>query len=99
MSGKEEQRAKLERLTTIRRAHRGVLTKLTQEVEEIISHSELNDEGISRLKIICEQLVGKMEVFLNLDSKIVALCIINEIEQEIKESEATTAKLIGRSER
>ena len=35
-----------------------------------------------------------MEVFLNLDSEIVALCVIDEIERGIEESEATMAKLI-----
>ena len=80
MSGEEDQRVKLERLKTVRRAHHGVLTKLAQELEEIMSHSELNNEGISRLKTIHEQLVGKMEVFSNLDSEIVALCVIDEIE-------------------
>ena len=94
MSGEEEQQAKLEKLKTVRRAHQGVLTKLAREVKEIMSHSELSEEGTSRLKIIREQLVGKMELFSNLDSEIVALCRIDEIEREIKESEATTAKLI-----
>ena len=86
MSGKKEQRAKLNRLKTVRRAHRGVLTKLAREVEKIMSHSELSEEGTSRLKIIREQLVGTMEVFSNLDGKIIALCAIDEIEREIEES-------------
>ena len=93
MSG-EDQQAKLERLRTVRLAHREVFTKLTRESEEIMSHSELNNEGISHLKTIREQLVGKMEVFLNVDSEIVALCVINKIERGIEESEATTAKLV-----
>ena len=59
-----------------------------------MSHSELSEEGTSHLKIIREQLVGKMEVFSNLESEVVALCGIDEIKQEIEESEATTAKLI-----
>ena len=59
-----------------------------------MSHSELSNEGTSHLKTIREQLVGKMEVFSNFDSEIVTLCAIDEIEREIKESDATTAKLI-----
>ena len=63
MSGEENQREKLERSKVVRRAHRGVLTKLAREVEEILSPSELSTEGTSRLKTIREQLIGKMEVF------------------------------------
>ena len=35
-----------------------------------------------------------MKVFSNLDSEIVRLCVLDDIEREIDESEATTAKLI-----
>ena len=70
-----------------------MITKLAREVEEILSHSELSTEGTSRLKTICEQLTGKMEMFSNLNSEIVGLGAIDEIESEIKESEVTTAKV------
>lgn len=90
----EQQRAKLERLKAVRRGHRGVLTKLTREMEEILASPELSSEGTSRLKVIHEQLEGKMKVFSNLDSEIVGLCVLDDIEREIDESEATTAKLI-----
>ena len=97
MSGKdsgEEQRGKLERLKAVRRGHRGVLTKLTREIEEILSNSELNSEATSHLQVIHEQLEGKMKVISNLDSEIVGICVIDEIEREIEESEAIAAKII-----
>ena len=97
MSGEdsgEEQRGKLERLKAVRRGHRGVLTKLTREIEEILSNSELNSEATSRLLVIHEQLEGKRKVISNLDSEIVGICVIDEIEREIEESEAITAKII-----
>ena len=94
MSDEENQREKLERSKVVRRAHRGVLTKFTREVEEILSCSELSTEGASRLKTIRKRLTGKMEVFSNLNSEIVGLCAIDEIKSEIEESEATTAKVI-----
>ena len=97
MSGEdtgEEQRGKLERLKAVRRGHRGVLTKLTREIEEILSNSELNSEATSRLQVIHEQLEGKKKVISNLDSKSVGICVIDEIEREIEESEAITAKII-----
>ena len=62
-------------------------------MEEILVSLELSSEGTSRLKVIHEQLEGKMKVFSNLDSKIVGPCVLNDIEREIDESEATTAKL------
>ena len=57
----EQQRAKLERLKAVRRGHRGVLTKLTREMEEFLASPELSSEGTSRLKVIHEQLEGKMK--------------------------------------
>ena len=54
MSGEEsgeEQRGKLERLKAVRRGHRGVLTKLTREIEEILSNYELNSAATSNWKV------------------------------------------------
>ena len=71
-----------------------MLSKLTREIEEILPNPKLSNEAISCLQVIHEQLERKMKVISNLDSQIVATCPIDEIEREIEESEAITAKLI-----
>ena len=49
---------------------------------------------MSRLKrVTYEQLNGKM-VFSSLDGEIVAMCLEDEIEQEIEDSESIIAKVI-----
>ena len=55
---------------------------LPKEIEEILSNPELNDEATSGLQVIHEQLEGKMKVISNLDSEIVAICVIDEIERD-----------------
>ena len=73
----EEQRRKLDRLKAVRRGHRGVLTKLTREVDEIVSEAEegvcADPTKVSRLNVIYEQFDAKMKVFSNLDGEIVLL--------------------------
>ena len=43
----EEQRIKLDRLRKVRRGHRGVLTKLTREIESLVESSEPEPNQIS----------------------------------------------------
>lgn len=88
-----ERQAKLDRSRAIRRANRGVLTKLIKEVDDILK-SELNDEVTSRLRVIVEQLEGKAKLFSSLDSEILGLCPLEDIERETEESEEVTAKAL-----
>lgn len=90
----EEQRKKLDRLKLVRQGHRSVLTKLTREIEGLVESTEPDPNRVSRLKVIYEQLDGKMKVFSSLDGEIVALCPEDEIEQEIEDSESIIAKVI-----
>ena len=90
----EEQRIKLDRLRKIRRGHCSVLTKLTREVEGLVEATEPDPNRASRLRIIHEQLDGKMKVFSNLDGEIVSLCAEEDIDQEIDDSETIIAKII-----
>ena len=88
----EAERKKLGRLTLIRRGHRGILTKLIKEIDALLEPAE---PEIDQMKIISEQLEGKLKVFSNLDSDIVALCPEEDIEREIEDTESITAKIIG----
>ena len=71
-----------------------MLTKLTREIEGLVDSTEPEPNQVSRLKIIYEQLEGKMKVFSNLDGEIVALCPENDIEREIEDLESITVKII-----
>ena len=70
------------------------MTKLTRELEGLVESTEPDTNRVTRLKVIYEQLEGKMKIFSSLDGEIVALCPEEEIEQEIEDSESIIAKVI-----
>ena len=88
-----ERKSKLHRLRAIRRGNR-VLTKLTKEVDNMLSKPEVDAEATARLKVIFKQLEGKFKLLANLDSEVLGLCEMDDIEREIEESETVTAKVI-----
>ena len=90
----EEQRKRLDRLRAVRGGHRGVLTKLTKEVDNLLADETLSNDFAARLNVIREQLEGKMKVLTNLNYEIVSLCQVDNITREIDESEGIIAKLI-----
>ena len=53
----DDRKEKCDRSKTVRRAHRGVTTKLIKEVDEIIG---TDPEAVARLKVIHQQLDSKM---------------------------------------
>jgi len=55
----------------------------------------LTEEHYIRLNIIDRQLEAKSSLLADLDKEILACCDPGEIEGEIDESEAVTAKIIG----
>ena len=71
-----------------------MLTTYTREIEGLVESTEPEPNRVSQLKIIYEQLEGKMKVFSNTDGDIVALCPEEDNEGEIKDSESITAKII-----
>ena len=82
MSDEDTERlAKLERVRAIRRGNRGVITKLTKEVDDLLSKSELDTEATARLRVIFEQLEGKSKLLSNLDSEVLSLCGMDNIER------------------
>jgi len=90
----EERRTKHERLRAVRGGHRGVTTKLIKEVDELLAVSPLTVEGRSRLDVINKQLRLKAELLRGLDTEIVSLCDVSDIQGEIEEAEGITAKII-----
>ena len=67
MTEEAEQRRKLDRLKRVCGGHRSVLTKLTRELEGIVESTEPDTNRVTRLKVIYEQLEGKMKIFSSLD--------------------------------
>ena len=66
----------LERLKTIRISHRGVVTKLTREVDTLIADTPLTSEGIDCLTVIRQQLEGKEQLLLDYDRDILTKWIL-----------------------
>ena len=90
----EEQRTKHDRLRAVRGGHRDVTTKLIKEADELLTVSPLTTEGRTRLDVINKQLGLKAELLSGLDTEIVSLCEVSDIEGDIEEAESITAKII-----
>lgn len=73
----------LERLKAIRGAHRGVTTKLAHQAEEIFENESFSSDNYERLFVINQQLKTKLSMLNEYDQKILAVCDIMNIENEI----------------
>ena len=84
-----------ERVRSIRGGHRGVVTKVVKEVDDLLSTKEaLDAERVSRLNVKLQQLEAKLKVLGDIDKEILSKCKVDDIESEINESEAVTAKIM-----
>jgi len=90
----DDPKARCDRARVVRRANRGVVTKLVKEVDEIIGTDRLTAEGSARLKVIFKQLNGKATIISEFDREIYSLCEESEVEREVEEAENITAKII-----
>jgi len=83
-----------ERLRLVRGGHRGVVTKITTEVDTLLTGEPPTSEQISRLKIVYDQLENKMQLLQTYDGEIVKLCKTDDVALEIDESETIFAKIL-----
>ena len=91
----EESVPALERSRSIRGGHRGVVTRLVREAEEITRTAEpLNSTKKVRLNVIKQQLDVKLSLLNDMDKDILSRCELDAIADELEESEAITAKII-----
>ena len=89
-----------ERMRSIRGGHRGVVTKIIREVDELLStEGPMTAERASQLNVKLQQLEAKLKVLSNIDKDILSKCDVGEIEHEIDESEAITAKIMNCQQR
>ena len=71
----------LEQLKVIRGAHGGVTTKLAHQAKEILENESFSRDNYERLFVINQQLETN-----EYNQKILAVCNITNIENEIEES-------------
>ena len=81
-------------LKAIRRAHCGVIIKLTKEVDKLLSEVTTLEEVQVQLRVIPWQLEAKESLLNNLDSKIPSLCKLAHADGEIDISETITTNII-----
>jgi len=83
----------VERLRAIRGGHRGVVTRLTKQLDELLA-AELVGECVSKLNVLLQQLNNKFDKLQEMDRDIITLCKLEEIKREMEESEIMTAKVL-----
>ena len=84
----------VERLKAIRGAHRGVVTKLTRQAEEIFENEFITSDHYERLFVIHQQLSTKLETLNDYDQRILTVCDVINIENEIEESQQTMEQVM-----
>ena len=83
----------VERLRAIRGGHRGVVTRLTKQIDELLA-AELVGECVSKLNVLLQQLNNKFDKLQDIDRDIITVCKLEEIEREMEESEIMTEKVL-----
>ena len=86
--------ANRERYKAIRAGHRGALTRLTKEIDEVMAMEMLNNEHHHKLDVMYRQLESKAKLLGELDNDIMKCCDLGDIEREVQESNAITTKII-----
>ena len=74
-----------------RGGNRGVMTKLMNEAEGLINADEIDEQ---RLKIIADSLNEKLTLVKSLDEEIIESCHVEEIANEIEESEDINLRVL-----
>lgn len=86
-----EDKEKLSRIKAVRAGNRGVITKLRKEAEGILKESDV-DKG--RLQTISGLLEEKLRLIKELDSQVLDLCDVSDIEPEIDEAEDVISRTL-----
>ncbi len=86
----------IQRLRAIQGAHRGVATKLLEEVDDILTNTSLTTEFgelKTKLNTLKQQIECKLTKLNEVDEKILGLCDMKDIGAEVAESEDIIAKV------
>ena len=87
----------LSRLRSMRGGHRGTVTRLEKEVDELLNNASAFD--VNRLQVIDRQLEVKLTTLDKLDTDIQNHCDLEQLTQEIEESDHVTARILECRER
>ena len=90
----EQQQLWLNRLKAVNGSYCKVLTKLAEEMDNLLANQSLWNEAITNLNIGCEQLGRKIKVLTTIEGDIVSHCYVDNITHKTTKSEGIIAKLI-----
>jgi len=95
MTTAEEKKERLTRLRAIRGTHRSIVTKNATKVNDIVEDETLAaSEQVKQLEVIHRLLETKLKALRDIDQEVLSLCSVEEIPQEIGESERYVEKII-----
>ena len=77
-----------------RAGHRGALTRLTKEIDDVMAVETMSNEHYHKLDVMYRQLESKVKVLADLDNDIMKCCELGDIERQVQESDAIATKII-----
>ena len=86
----EETRRKLDRLRAKRGGHRGVCTKLTKEVDELVKSSD--EDQANRFDVLQCLLQEKLKLLNEIDEEILGLCDVKILNARSKNRQRLSAE-------
>lgn len=91
----EEEKERLTRLRAIRGAQRSIVTKHVSKVNKIIEAFLFSSsEQVQQLEVISRLMEAKLKTVEDIDQEVLSLCNVDEIPQEIEDSEKYIEKVI-----
>ena len=94
----EEKKERLTRLRVIRGAQRAIVTKNVSKVNDIVEDEAFtfsSNEQVQQVEVIGRLLEAKLKTLEEIDQEVLSLCNVDEIPQEIEESEKYLEKVIS----
>ena len=68
----------------IRAGHRGALTRLNKEIDDVMAVETMSDKNYHKLDVMYQQLELKAKVLADLDNDIMKCCDLGDIEREVQ---------------
>ena len=84
----------LQKHSAVRRANRGVVTKLTKEVDTLLAEEPVTSEKIARLNVIFDLLENKLKLLNEINHQMLSLCKVDDVPGEVDESEVILDKVM-----
>ena len=81
----------------MRSSHHGTVTKLEKEVDKLLNNGSAFN--VNRLQVNDQQLEGKLTTLDKLDTDIQNLCDLEQLTQEIEESDNVNVRILELQER